>query len=342
MTATGARRSARYDVTPLRRIPPDAALSAIAEYLTPPLNAGKNAPCIWCGGRDRARLCRRTGRYYCSHCAPRYMSALDVYLRATGQQFRDGAVAFAARVGVTLDATTDTPARPGQQAAVARVMSQCRAIRPGDPYHRHIALRGVDPDIVVDHPHIRHCDSLRHHDSGTDHPGAVATQYRDGQMLKISRLYLADDGKKADVTPVRMSLSAHTDHMGAVVPVSKNNNEISSVAIGEGVETMLSVGAAVDMPTVAACDAGNMERFTPPSPTKHLYVAVDNDESRRGEQAYHALAARLCRIRPDARVIPVMPARVGTDWADYDHDEIADSWRAAISRVSVPEWEVYL
>ena len=159
--------------------------------------------------------------------------------------------------------------------------------------------------------------------------------------MKIQRTYLTVDGRKADVDPQRACLIATNDHMGAAVPIY-TTNDLSSIAVGEGAETMIAVWQATELPTAACCDAGNLERYTPPTTTKTLYVAVDNDKSRRGEQAYHSLSAVLCRTRPDVRVVPVMPPAVGTDWADYPQQEVRKAWRAAMSRSAAPDWEVYL
>lgn len=325
---------------PIRQASPDVLTVAVAEYLTPALLAGKNAPCIWCAGTDRARFCRRTGRYYCSHCAPRYMSALDLYLRATGKQFREGTLAFAEIIGVTLNDDLSSFAKPPLDRQVNNLLSTCRPLQHDDPYLKHLASRGLDGDRLIGHPHILHCDKLYDNDTGSYHSGSVVQQYRKGEIVKIQRLYLTPDGRKAEVGVARKTLKACNDHMGSAVPIF-TGGELSIFVTGEGVETVIAVAQATDLPAAACCDAGNLERFSPPEKTNTLLVAVDNDNSRRGEQAYYQLAANLCRTRPNVRVIPVMPPRMGTDWADYSQEEVRAAWCAEKNQMHVSDWEIY-
>lgn len=339
-TAANAKVSQRLDISQLRQLSPEAAFGSVKEYLSQQLIAGRNAPCLFCGGDDRARWDTRSGRYFCSHCQPRYMTALDLYLQVNGLSFREGCQAFAQRVGVRLESLPARPSNTAKKDICTSIWRQCRPIEKGDRYHRHLALRGLDADKIIGHRHIRHCEQLRHPD-GSRHDAMVAALYRFGRFVKLQRMYLSADGSKADVSPVRACLAGGSDHMGAVVPISVND-DLSALAVTEGIETGVAVSQATDLPTVAACDAGNLEQFIPPRMTRTLFVGVDNDRSRRGLQAYHSLAAQLCKTRPDVRVIPVVAPDVGSDWADYEFSVVADSWRDVMSRqVSIPDWEVY-
>lgn len=64
-----------------------------------------------------------------------------------------------------------------------------------------------------------------------------------------------------------------------------------ALAVGEGIETMLSASQALDLPAWAALTAINLSLFDPPQGVSRLVVAVDNDAA--GYAAYVKLKARL-------------------------------------------------
>ena len=76
----------------------------------------------------------------------------------------------------------------------------------------------------------------------------------------------------------------------------------ASLLVGEGIETVLSVVAAVPETTAAAAlSAGSLGAFAPPPGTARLVIARDNDDE--GERAAHRLARRCARARVAATAV---------------------------------------
>ena len=67
------------------------------------------------------------------------------------------------------------------------------------------------------------------------------------------------------------------------------------LAVGEGIETVLSLVTAVPEITAAALSAGSLGAFSPPPGAAHLVIARENDGE--GERA----ARRLARLRAGGR-----------------------------------------
>jgi hypothetical protein len=107
-----------------------------------------------------------------------------------------------------------------------------------------------------------------------------------GAITGAHRTWLAPDGSgKAPVdTPRRAmgSLLGHAVRFGAVEDV---------LAVGEGIETMLSLRSALSaMPMAAALSANHLAAFMFPSTLRRLYIARDADAA--GDAALAALAER--------------------------------------------------
>lgn len=77
--------------------------------------------------------------------------------------------------------------------------------------------------------------------------------------------------------------------MGGAVRLQSAGREL---AVGEGVETMLSASAALGLPAFAALSAGTLALFTPPLGVERLVIALDNDSAglAAAEQLRHRLA----------------------------------------------------
>ena len=94
--------------------------------------------------------------------------------------------------------------------------------------------------------------------------------------------------------------------MGGAVRLAEPMEEL---AIGEGVETMLSASHALGLPAWAALTADNLALFAPPLGVKRLVVAVDNDPA--GRSAYDKLRDRHS---PSLRVEIAAPPNGANDW----------------------------
>ena len=75
-----------------------------------------------------------------------------------------------------------------------------------------------------------------------------------GEPMAAHRTFLAADGRKADVEPVKASLGSV---MGGAIRLAPQAPEI---AIGEGIETSAAAGIVLGLPAWSAVSAGNLAR----------------------------------------------------------------------------------
>jgi phage/plasmid primase-like uncharacterized protein len=178
--------------------------------------------------------------------------------------------------------------RPGSPEAARRLIAMAQPIRRtlAETYLMH---RGITP--------IRDSDALRYHprcffqpDDGARAQGrpamiAVVTDLA-GNITGAHRTWLAPDGTgKALVDRPRRAMGnllGHGVRFGTACEV---------LAAGEGIETMLSVGAALPgLPMVAALSAGHLAALLLPPTLRRLYIARDADAA--GDNAFAMLSAR--------------------------------------------------
>lgn len=183
----------------------------------------------------------------------------------------------------------------------------------GTPVEDYLRSRGITLPIPAS---LRFHDNLRHHDTGTEWPTMVALVVDvDGKPLAIHRTYLGIDGRrdskgKAPVTPSRMTLASC--RTGAV-----RLGEIKRgqwLAVGEGIETTLSVMQSCRMPGWSALNTEGMKNIKLPKEAAMVLLCADNDANGKGQEAADEAGKRL--VREGRRVRIAMPDDVGTDFND--------------------------
>lgn len=127
--------------------------------------------------------------------------------------------------------------------------------------------------------HLRYHPALQHRPSGTVGPALVAlvTDAITGQPMTLHRTWVQADGKKAAINPPRMLLGGHRK-AGGTVRLWPDDYVTHGLAIGEGIETSLSVAHA-HMPVWAALDSGNLSTLPVLAGIESLLIAADNDEA---------------------------------------------------------------
>lgn len=118
---------------------------------------------------------------------------------------------------------------------------------------------------------------------------AAMVDIHDNAFRGIHRTPLTLDGK-ADIG--RKMLGPST---GAVVKLSPDEEVITALAIGEGIETALSMPMLPEcfgVPVWACLSAGNLAAFPVLAGVEVLWIAVDNDPSGAGERAAKAVVDR--------------------------------------------------
>ena len=143
----------------------------------------------------------------------------------------------------------------------------------------------------------------------------------DANLLGVQRTWLDPRRPaKADVAAPRKALGrihGLAVRFGAVSP-----DDDAPLAVGEGIETVLSLVTALpEITAAAALSAGSLGAFAPPPGVAHLVIARDNDAD--GALAAERLARRCARAGIAATVI----VPVGNDF----NDDLVDL-RAAVLR----------
>ena len=136
-----------------------------------------------------------------------------------------------------------------------------------------------------------------------------------GVLQGVHRTWLAHDGQgKADVATPRRAMG-HI--LGNAVRFSPCDDVL---ALGEGIETMLSVSqAAPGLPVWAALSSGHFGAVLLPEGLQRLYIAVDRDPA--GARAAERLGARAAEA--GVQVVALVPRL-----ADFNDDLRADGTEA--------------
>lgn len=145
------------------------------------------------------------------------------------------------------------------------------------------------------------------HPSGVMFPALVAlVQHVEHGPVAIHRTFLKPDGSgKVDTTPDKASLG----------PVSGGAIRLGILragqwlAIGEGIETTLSVMQAGGLPGWAALSAGGIRSLVLPPEARMVVICADNDLNGVGQRAAHDAAERW--LAEGRRVRIAVPSQPG-------------------------------
>ena len=198
------------------------------------------------------------------------------------------------------------PASEERVARAQRIWDECR------PLHRTVATaylrRRAIPEALSETPALRFHPSMTSLDDRVRRPALVAAiTDAAGALQGVQVTLLSAHGitKAAVATPRRVIGKM----MGGVVRLSEPQDEL---AIGEGVETMLSAAHAFNVPAWAALTADNLARFTFASSIRRLIIAADSD--RAGAVAAEALRDRA---GPGVDVEIALAPDGFNDWNDW-------------------------
>lgn len=163
-------------------------------------------------------------------------------------------------------------------------------------------------------PGLLQSEALRFHPRMTSledrarRPALVAAITNDQgalQGVQVTLLSAHGAAKAALATPRRVIGRL----LGGAVRIADAHDEL---AIGEGVETMLSASVVFGAPAWAALSADNLGRIAVTLPLERLIIAADNDDA--GARAAEALRARMSA----ATRVEIEPSPSGyNDWNDW-------------------------
>ncbi|MBD3813678.1 MAG: toprim domain-containing protein [Betaproteobacteria bacterium] len=222
-----------------------------------------------------------------------------------------------------------TPVPAGSPEAARRLFAMAQPIA-GTLVETYLTSRGIgavrDAGALRYHPRCYYCPA---DGSPVQRRPAMIAAVTDlgGKITGAHRTWLApDDSGKARVgTPRRAmgNLLGNSVRFGIVEDI---------LAAGEGIETMLSLHAALPgMPMAAALSAGHLAALTLPPSLRRLYVARDADTA--GDRALMALSDRAAAA--GIEVLALSPRR-----GDFNDDLQAlglDALRAALRPQLAPQ-----
>ena len=202
-----------------------------------------------------------------------------------------------ARAFLTLPALPAAGGEYDASEAARRLWRRCRAI-DGTHAEAYLRARGLARcrfSALRFHPELFHRDA-----AGVRRlPALVAAVTDDGTVHGVQRTWLDPRAPaKAGLASPRKALGLIHGHAVRFGQPAAG----ASLLVGEGIETVLSVVAALpDIASAAALSAGSLGAFVPPPGIARLVIARDNDIE--GERAAACLARRCARARVAAAVV---------------------------------------
>ena len=196
--------------------------------------------------------------------------------------------------------------------AARRLWRRCRAI-DGSHAERYLRARGLSRcrfAALRFHPELRYREGslVRRFPALVAAVTAGSGDENAGTITGVQRTWLDPRSPaKADVAAPRKALGRV---YGLAVRFGAPSDD-AALVVGEGIETVLSLVAAVpEIAAAAALSAGSLGAFAPPPGVTRLVIARDNDED--GALAAERLARRCARAGVAATVI----VPVGGDFND--------------------------
>jgi len=173
----------------------------------------------------------------------------------------------------------------------------------------YLRSRGLNPALLT--PSIMWHGMARHPEGGQRPLMVGVIEHVELGVIGITRTYIAVDGsQKAVFAKPRLFLGLAN---GGGVWLGGVPGE-GELAVGEGVESVLSYLQLHALPGVAALSASGLRNLILPPEARSIVIAADHDKNRVGWKASVAAARRwggeMRRVRID------MPPEPGTDWND--------------------------
>jgi putative DNA primase/helicase len=202
----------------------------------------------------------------------------------------------------------------------ANMWQEAHPVDQDDPVGVYLRRRGLTlekfPEALRFHPRIGYYDDGKLVDY---FPAMLGLVTNDGTAVAIHRTYLTSDGCKAKVDQVKKLTRTSGPMSGSCIQLyqpQQVDSSLRQLGVAEGIETALAATLASGIPTVAAISANGMERYAIPplSTVDELTIFADNDASGVGQAAAAALEKRA--VGRGMAVRKLVPAGVGTDWAD--------------------------
>jgi len=203
-----------------------------------------------------------------------------------------------------------------------RMAEESWPVVAGDPVDRYLRNRKLEP-LTATWPSSLRFAKLRHPEDKKVHPAMLAVVTNaEGMTIGVHRTYLTEDGRKANVDPVRLSYGPIA---GGAIRIGIDSD---TIAVAEGIETAIAAGMQLRVVPWAVLSTGNMVLLGLPRSVKKVIICPDIDRKpnrphhdRAGEKAAFKLRSRIKRLQVSQdRIIDVTveyPPRGRKDFADF-------------------------
>ncbi len=220
-----------------------------------------------------------------------------------------------------------------RQAAIGMFLSGTERLA-GTPVASYLAGRGIDLAELARQPRsIRYHPAIWNRESGRCWPAMLAAVTNDaGDMVSVHRTWLAPDGdarwRKAPLQDPKMSLGrlaggAIRLWRGASKKPLARAPDGEVVAIGEGIETALSVVMACpELRVLCAVSLANMANVKLPPAVRSVILLKDEDGKNPATRK--AFARAIGAFQAQGRVVKVAHPPTGKDFNDTLQAEYAE------------------
>ncbi|MDE2344701.1 MAG: toprim domain-containing protein [Betaproteobacteria bacterium] len=224
-------------------------------------------------------------------------------------------------VGAGADLARRDDRAAAQKALEAREKSRERArviwagagpVTADNPAGRYLARRALGR--LIGNATLRYRADVPH-PTGGRHPALVAlVQDAADNVLGVHRTYLATDGHKAHLEPVKASLGPIWGGAIRLAPAAPE------IVIGEGIESSASAKLLLGLPSWAAISAGNLGKglILPPEVQSVVIAADDDGVNAQGRNpGLEAAEAAAARWQAEGRKVRIIkPKTPGKDFND--------------------------
>jgi len=256
-----------------------AAIGIERSYLS-----GKHTPCIFCGGKDRARWDARHETLLCSQCGHKY--AINAAMAYLGMDFKDTAAYIRENILGNTEKMKPTNLQKTDyeknRIRLDFIKKGCVKITDGDPVDLYLKNRGISilpKQGVYYNPSVDYFESYldeegkKKYKKVGSYPAMVADlmlNATERATLKIT--YLTKDGYKANISEPKKTMPVERPMNGCAIRMFRVTD---TIAISEGLETSSRFTEDTGIPCWGVDNAGNMENFIPPDGVKNVIVVAD-------------------------------------------------------------------
>lgn len=250
---------------------------------------GKHQPCIYCGGKDRARWDKAKEFYICGQCGPR--QPIEMAMDYLNLSFKETAFYLRPNLDKYKMTTISAPDTTANEARIKQIHAGLKRITPDCLAAKYLAGRGI---TVLPERDCYFHPGIAYYEDGKKigvHPCMVSV-FRDnnGDTCTYHLTYLTQTGEKLHCESPKKILPTIRPLSGSAIKLFAADD---TLCIAEGIETALAIYQRNGLPIWAAGNANNMAAMLIPDNIKHIYIYADEDKNFCGARSAYDLANKL-------------------------------------------------